>query len=178
MAAVSTFESSKSGGMMMRLPDVSARAHPDGNRVDLLGQPEPVPDGYRLTSLPPGRLPTTAGDGTGHHPAAGEATHSDRRPARAKLTYYYTFLPVVEHGRSTAGPANRAAATATSPYGLGELCTAATEIYRRYDIATLLRGDRRRSAASASRRPGPWDAAPVPRPARRAARPASTAWPA
>jgi Phage tail protein (Tail_P2_I) len=127
----------------MRLLNVSARAHPEGNRVDLAWvNPTPIPDGYRLQIVRRlGGYPTTPEDGTVITPPADAITHSDG-DLHGETMYYYTFFPSSNTTQAQLDPHNRAAAMATSPYGLGGLMYGLLpEIYRRYDIATVLRSD-------------------------------------
>jgi Phage tail protein (Tail_P2_I) len=127
----------------MRLLNVSARAHPEGNRVDLAWvNPTPIPDGYRLQIVRRlGGYPTTPEDGTVITPPADAITHSDG-DLHGETMYYYTFFPSSNTTQAQLDPHNRAAAMATSPYGLGGLMYGLLpEIYRRYDIATVLSSD-------------------------------------
>jgi hypothetical protein len=127
----------------MRLPNISARAHPEGNRVDLSWvNPAPIPDGYRLHIVRRlGSYPTTPEDGTVITPPADATTHSDR-DLHGETMYYYTFFPSSNTTQAQLDPRNHAAAMATSPYDLGGLMYGLLpEIYRRYDIATVLPSD-------------------------------------
>lgn len=141
--------------MSMRLPSVSAAAHPDGNRVELTWvNPDPVPDGYRLQIVRRQHsYPSTPTDGTVITPAPDASAYSDAG-LHSETTYYYTFFPASDTEPAHLDARNRVAAMASAPYDIGGLMYGLLpEIYRRYDTATVLSD----AAALARLRPGDRD---------------------
>jgi hypothetical protein len=127
--------------MSVRLLDITATAHRDGNRIDLSWtNPAPAANpGVRVVRREGGH-PSTIGDGvvvahgTGLTAATDTGLHGER-------VYYYTLFPF--HGdppQYEPDPHNRASAMATAPYDFaGQLYAMLPAIYRRYDAQRLPR---------------------------------------
>ncbi len=126
----------------MRLPRVSAAAHPGGNCIELRWvNPDPVPDGYQLQIVRSEKsYPSTPTDGTLITPPPGVSAHSDQG-LRGETAYYYTFFPASDAEPAHLDTGNRASAMTSAPYDIGGLMYGLLpEIYRRYDTATVLSG--------------------------------------
>ena len=124
----------------MRLTGLSARAHVNGNRIDLAwDNPDPLPVGYRLLIVRAlARYPGTPDDGTVISPQPGAMTYTDM-DLSGETVYYYTFFPFSDADEPVLDPRHRVAAMATAPYDLaGLMYGLLPEIYRRYDAATVL----------------------------------------
>jgi phage tail-like protein len=126
----------------MRLPNISAAAHPDGNRIELTwANPDPVPAGYQLQIVRREHsYPDTPTDGAVVTPPTGASAYSDKG-LRGETTYYYTFFPESDTEPAQPDARNQVAAMASAPYDIGGLMYGLLpEIYRRYDTATVLSG--------------------------------------
>ncbi|MDD5322494.1 MAG: hypothetical protein PHD43_18155 [Methylococcales bacterium] len=130
----------------MRLKDIAAVPHPDGNRIDLRWvNPDPGNyPGLRIVRRL-GTYPDSPGDGVVVMDTMAESdgqkeisyTFTDGK-LKGETVYYYVWFPYQKGGSpdSAIDLANRAAAMATSPYGIGDQMYALLPaIYRRYDAA-------------------------------------------
>ncbi|MFD1213390.1 phage tail protein [Arthrobacter sp. GCM10027362] len=130
----------------MRLLNITARPHPDGNRIDLAWS-YPGPGGSQGPDHPEVLVcrdlrthPLRPGDGVevAAVPAgpAGSSEVSDTG-LQGETVYYYTlFTRAPAEQEFAADPHNRASAMASSPYGFaGRLYGLLPAIYRRYDAA-------------------------------------------
>lgn len=123
----------------MILRDVTAVAHPDGNRIDLSWtNPDPAGrPGIRVVRREGGH-PSGPDDGVVVADGTGITTARDTG-LRGETVYYYSLFPYT--GTPPAydvDPHNHAGATAVAPYDLsGLLYGMLPAIYRRYDAARL-----------------------------------------
>ncbi|CAM5688552.1 hypothetical protein SAFG77S_00854 [Streptomyces afghaniensis] len=128
----------------MRLLDITATAHPDGNRIDLswryplLAEPPAEPVGVRVCRGR-NRYPTAPDDGVLVAQGIGLLRASDQ-PLQGETTHYYTLFsfagdpPVFPDDPQDDTRHNRAAAMALSPYDFGGLLySLLPAIYHRYD---------------------------------------------
>lgn len=123
----------------MILRDITAVAHPEGNRIDLSWvNPDPTQrPGVRVVRRVGGH-PADPQDGVVVADGTGITAVQDTG-LRGEIVYYYSLFPYtgspVTYDRD---PHNRASATALSPYDLaGLLYSMLPSIYRRYDAARL-----------------------------------------
>lgn len=131
----------------MRLPNITARPHPDGNRIDLSwAYPDPEePDRTPLHPTvrirrSPRSHPIGLDDGVEVAVAApGSATDNG---LRGETVYYYTlFTQETDAPEFSTDPNNRVCAMATSAYGFADrLYALLPAIYRRYDAAPPVPG--------------------------------------
>jgi len=119
----------------MRLLDITATAHRDGNRIDLAWtNPAPAQaPGVRVVRRE-GSHPATPDDGVIVAHGTGLATASDGN-LKGETVYYYTLFPFDGNPpQYQPDPHNRAGAMAISPYDFaGQLYAMLPAIYRRYD---------------------------------------------
>jgi hypothetical protein len=132
----------------MRLKQIAAIPHPDGNRIDLYWvNPDPVHyPGIRIVRRlethpisPEDGVIVVEGENLDYTvDAQGECHYSVQdSPLKGETVYYYAWFPYTGDPRIYAiDLANRAAAMATSPYGMaGQMYESLPAIYRRYDAA-------------------------------------------
>lgn len=119
----------------MKLLDITALAHPAGNRIDLAWtNPNPLQFPDVQVVRREGTHPTSSNDGVivAHPPGSSSAAD---RGLKGETTYYYALFPF------RTGPLqfdidlrNRVSATASAPYGFGEqMAGLLPAIYHRYD---------------------------------------------
>jgi len=135
----------------VRLRQISATPHPDGNRIDLSWvNPDPAGfPGVRVVRRT-GTHPDSPGDGAvvadllADGAGAGEIVQTAMDLGlKGETVYYYGFFPYPKGGVPDASldPANRAAAMASSPYACAEqMCGLLPGIYHRYDAALAEEG--------------------------------------
>jgi len=123
----------------VRLLNITARAHPAGNRIDLgWTNPDPAQFPDVRVMRREGTHPVTPDDGVVVAHATGLTTAADRG-LRGETVYYYTLFPFKGAPPQFEGdPHNRVSAMATSPYGFAaQMYALLPAIYRRYDEARL-----------------------------------------
>jgi hypothetical protein len=124
----------------MRLLDISADAHPDGNRIDLAWtNPDPVGfPGVRVVRRE-GTHPETPDDGVRVAQGLGVTSASDTG-LKGETVYYYALFPFAGTPPTfDVDRYNRATAMATSPYDLAGLMyqELLPSLYRRFDATRL-----------------------------------------
>ena len=114
----------------MRLLDITATGHPDGNRIDLAWQLPPGTVADVRVVRGEGTHPVDEGDGVVvAHPV--NATRATDTGLAGERVYYYSLFPQTG---DPPDPHNRASAMATAPYGFAEqLYGLLPAVYRRYD---------------------------------------------
>lgn len=130
--------------MTVRLLQITAAGHPDGNRIDLSWAYPPPEQG-----APPAGVRVVRGEDT--HPVTPEDGHlvaqgiglvstSDTR-LRGERAYYYTLFPFTgDPPAYQPDPHNQVSALATAPYDLaGLMYGMLPALYQRYDTAGQLR---------------------------------------
>ena len=119
----------------MRLLNITATSHPDGNRIDLAWEyPDPAqPPGVRVVRGE-GSHPVTPDGGVVVKHGTGFSAVTDTG-LLGEHVYYYTLFPFTQDPPVyDPDPHNVATAMATSPYGFaGQLYALLPAIYRRYD---------------------------------------------
>jgi hypothetical protein len=119
----------------MRLQNITAVAHPAGNRIDLTWtNPDPVNfPGVRVVRRE-GSHPVTPTDGTSVIQATGITSASDTA-LKGETVYYYTLFPFNGAPPTfSPDPHNRADAMATAPYDFaGLMYRLLPAVYHRYD---------------------------------------------
>ena len=125
----------------MQLLDITARAHPYGNRIDLTWtnpQPALFP-GIRVVRRE-GAYPVGPQDGEPVLDALGVTAASDTG-LRAETVYYYALFPYAGSPPPyDDDPHNRVSAMATGQYGYADrMYQLLPSIYQRYDTQQLLR---------------------------------------
>lgn len=118
----------------MRLLDIAATGHPDGNRIDLTWSAPPGPPSGVRVVRGEGSHPSTPDDGVVVAHALGITGATDTGLLGERF-YYYTLFPFTgEPPVFTPDPHNHAGAMAIAPYGFAEqLYGLLPAIYRRYD---------------------------------------------
>ncbi|WP_045855618.1 hypothetical protein [Teredinibacter purpureus] len=126
----------------MKLRNVHANAHPDGNRIDVSWEimADNTLDGVRIVRLV-GRYPEHSEDGEWVADVERNAalTYSQTDKAmQGETYYYYTLFPYSGNPASFHfEPRNRVSALATSPHGYGaHMMELLPSIYHRYDKST------------------------------------------
>jgi len=119
----------------MRLTDITAIAHPDGNRIDL-SWTNPAPSqtpGVRVLRRT-GTHPTGPDDGVVVAEGIGLTSAADTG-LQGETVYYYTLFPFKGTPPAySADPHNIASAMATAPYDFaGQMYALLPALYRRYD---------------------------------------------
>gem|GEM_PF-974430 len=146
----------------MRLLNLKAIPHPDGNRIDLYWvNPDPVNyPGIRIVrrlgthpiSPEDGVIVTDGDDDLDFTTNAQGERHYRIKdsPLKGETVYYYAWFPYPDEPPVYAiDPANRAIAMVTSPYGMaGQMAELLPAIYHRYDASLAQAGD-------AEGKPGP-----------------------
>jgi hypothetical protein len=123
----------------MRLLNIAALAHSDGNRIDLTWT-NPAPAAFPSVRVArrEGTHPVTPDDGVTVVQGAGLLSVSDLG-LKGETVYYYTLFPF--HGappQFEGDPHNRASALATAPYDFaGQMYALLPALYHRYDEAQL-----------------------------------------
>lgn len=123
----------------MRLMNITARAHPAGNRIDLAWT---NPEGSQFPGVRvvrrEGTHPLTPDDGKRVAHGLGLSSFSDTG-LRGETVYYYTLFPFKgDPPVFEADIHNRAAALATSPYDFaGLMYSLIPALYHRYDDSRL-----------------------------------------
>src|SRR5439155_11975257 len=121
----------------MRLLNITARAHPAGNRIDVSwSNPNPAAfPGVRVVRRD-GTHPTTPDDGTIVVHGTGLTSASDVG-LKGETVYYYTLFPFHDTPPQYEGdPYNRVSALATAPYDFaGQMYALLPAVYHRYDEA-------------------------------------------
>ncbi|MEU1668417.1 phage tail protein [Streptomyces sparsogenes] len=130
----------------MRLLDITATAHPDGNRIDLRWKiPPPQEPGKGQIGVRVRRglrdYPATPDDGVLVKEGIGLSEVSDE-PLQGETTYYYTLFPfTLTPGNPPlfpVDPPDHAIAMALSPYDFGGLMySLLPAVYHRYDAETV-----------------------------------------
>ncbi|MFF4897846.1 hypothetical protein [Streptomyces sp. NPDC001068] len=119
----------------MRLLDISATGHSDGNRIDLTwAYPDgAAPAGVRVVRRE-GTHPADPDDGTTVAEGTALTTATDDG-LRGEHVYYYALFPYTGNPRAyDPDPHNVASATAVTPYGFADrLYGLLPALYRRYD---------------------------------------------
>lgn len=132
----------------MELRNITARPHPEGNRIDLSWTYADPKEPDRTPTHPVVRIrrsprthPIGPDDGVevavaAAAPAARTGSATDNG-LRGETVYYYTlFTRVTDAPDFSAAPNNRVSAMASSPYGFADrLYALLPAIYRRYDAA-------------------------------------------
>ena len=123
----------------MQLPEITARAHPSGNRIDLAwNNPDPAQfPGIRVVRRE-GTYPTGPQDGQLVLEETGATAASDTG-LRAETVYYYALYPFTgSPPQYHDDPHNRVSAMATGQYDFPErMYQLLPSIYRRYDAPQL-----------------------------------------
>lgn len=121
----------------MRLQNIAARAHADGNRIDLSWS-NPNPGGFPGVRVVRREHthPLTPNDGVVVIQGTGLLSATDVG-LLGETTYYYTLFPFVGAPPVFEGdPHNRASALATAPYDFaGQMYALLPAVYHRYDEA-------------------------------------------
>ncbi len=121
----------------MRLTDLAAVAHSDGNRIDISWTAPDEVAGVRVVRRT-GTHPVDPDDGVVVAQVSGSSSASDTG-LQGETMYYYTLFPF--DGAPPVydpDPHNRVSAMAIAPYGFaGLLYSALPAIYRRYDADRL-----------------------------------------
>jgi hypothetical protein len=114
----------------MRLLDIAATGHPDGNRIDVTWTLPPGTVADVRVVRGDGGYPVDENDGVVvAHPA--DATTATDTGLAGEQVYYYALFPLTG---DPPDPHNRATAMATAPYGFAEqLYGLLPALYRRYD---------------------------------------------
>lgn len=124
----------------MRLLDITATAHHDGNRIDLSWSYPVIlakPVGVRVVRGERGH-PADPDAGTVVADGIGITSASDRGLKGERAYYYSLFVFRGDPPHFEAEPHNRTAGMALSPYGFADLLySLLPEIARRYDAGTL-----------------------------------------
>ncbi|MEU6667886.1 hypothetical protein [Streptomyces sp. NPDC046727] len=125
----------------MKLLDITAKAHPDGHRIDIAWRYPPGTDASVGVAVVRGRhdYPATPKDGVPVDEGVGITTVTDR-PVHGERTYYYALFPFTGDPPVFDAPStddarhNRTTAMATTPYGFAELLhSLLPAVYHRYD---------------------------------------------
>ena len=121
----------------MRLLNITARAHPAGNRIDLSwSNPNPVGFPGVLVVRRQHTHPLTPSDGVVVIQGTGLLSATDVG-LKGETTYYYSLFPFTGAPPVfNIDPHNRASATATAPYDFsGQMYALLPALYHRYDEA-------------------------------------------
>src|SRR4051812_22758333 len=130
----------------MRLTKITARAHIDGNRIDLSwSNPAPTEFGVRVVRRKRTH-PLTPDDGVVVAHGMSFLSASDLG-LKGETVYYYTLFPFTQEG--PLGPPtydgdahNRVSAMATAPYDFaGQMYASLPALYHRYDEAQTFAAD-------------------------------------
>jgi hypothetical protein len=118
----------------VRLLDITATGHPDGNRIDLAWSlPPDAPPGVRVVRDETSH-PSTPDDGVVVAHSVGITSATDSGLAGERVYYYSLFPFTGDPPAYDRDPHNRVSAMATSPYGFAaQLYELLPAIYRRYD---------------------------------------------
>jgi hypothetical protein len=119
----------------MRLLNITATAHPAGNRIDLTwSNPNPVAFPGLVVVRREKTHPLTPTDGVVVAQGTGLLSATDTG-LKGETAYYYSLFPFSGNPPVFAGdPHNRASATATAPYGFsGQMYSLLPAVYHRYD---------------------------------------------